>query len=316
MKVSLITTVKNEEQHADSLIHAILQQTRQPDEWIVVDGGSVDGTAAKFNAIPLCTVIKHSCNRAQGRNLAIMEACGDIIAVTDAGCLPNSTWLEQMVAQVGKTERRISAGQTICRIKNPFDAAQHALMDQFVNNAIKIRRPAASCRSLAFHRQAWEECHFPEWLDIGEDSWLLIRWQEKGWKTKLVPGGATEWIPHRTFLDFIMQYYRYIRGEGQAGIHRERHLLRILFYCVLILLPFVSGFNSFSLMVSGFTWTLYFLFSALRLSSVLRNRPFAFAARAFCWVLPALPAMDAAKTAGFLVGSMERLLLPKYRRSL
>ena len=72
MKVSLITTVKNEAQHADSLIRAILQQTRQPDEWIVVDGGSVDDTAVKFRAIPLCTVLEHSCNRARGRNLAII----------------------------------------------------------------------------------------------------------------------------------------------------------------------------------------------------------------------------------------------------
>jgi glycosyltransferase involved in cell wall biosynthesis len=315
MKVSLITTVKNEAQHADSLIRAILHQTRQPDEWIVVDGGSVDDTAEKFRAVPLCTVIEHSCNRAQGRNLAIRHAGGDIIAITDVGCLPSSTWLEQLVSRVRRSERRIAAGQTLCRVQKPFDATQYALMDQFVNATIGIRQPAASCRSLAFHRQAWEECPFPEWLDIGEDSWLLIRWQERGWKTEMVPNGTTEWIPQHSFVDFIRQYYSYMRGEGQGGIHSRRHLLRILFYSVLALFPILSGLTALSLLASSSAWAAYFLLSFLRLLDVVKKRPFFFAVRALGWMLPALPAMDAAKTTGFIVGSLERLLIPKYRRA-
>jgi glycosyltransferase involved in cell wall biosynthesis len=315
MKVSLITTVKNEAQHADSLIRAIRRQTRQPDEWIVVDGGSSDGTAEKFKAIPLCTVLQYSCNRSRGRNLAIMQAKGEVIAVTDAGCLPGPTWLEQLASRVRKDERRIAAGQTVCRIERPFDAAQHALMDQFVSPAIRIRHPAASCRSLAFHRQAWLECPFPEWLDIGEDSWLLIRWRDKGWTMDFVPDGATEWIPQQSFVDFLRQYFRYIRGEGQAGIHGGRHLLRILFSLVLALLPIAAGFNTLSLLAACSVWLIYFLLSTLRLADAVRDRSFFFAVRAFCWMLPALPAMDAAKTAGFIVGSLERLLLPKYRFS-
>ena len=113
MKVSLITTVRNEAAQADALINAILEQTRQPDEWIVADGGSTDGTAAQFRAIPLCSVLEEQCNRARGRNLAIRRANGAIIAVTDAGCLPSPTWLEHMVARVDAKERRIAAGQTI-----------------------------------------------------------------------------------------------------------------------------------------------------------------------------------------------------------
>jgi glycosyltransferase involved in cell wall biosynthesis len=315
MKVSLITTVKNEARHADSLISAILAQTRQPDEWVVVDGGSIDDTAAKFKAIPLCTVLEYSCNRARGRNLAIMQAGGEVIAVTDAGCLPSPTWLEHLISRVRKKERRIAAGQTICRVRSPFDATQHALMDQFVTDRIRIRQPTASCRSLAFHREAWEECPFPEWLDTGEDSWLLIRWRDNGWTMDFVREGATEWIPQQSFGGFVRQYFRYIRGEGQAGIHSGRHLLRIVFYLGLVLLPLAAGLHASALLVSCAIWLTYFLVTTLRLSGVVRGRPPSFAIRALCWMLPALPAMDAAKTAGFIVGSLERLLAPKYRRN-
>lgn len=314
MKVSLITTVRNEAAQADALIGAILRQTRQPDEWIVVDGGSTDATAVQFRAIPLCTVLEEQCNRARGRNLAIGKARGGIIAVADAGCLPGPTWLEHMVARVDAKKRRIAAGQTICRVRRPFDATQHALMDQFVNDRLRIRRPAASCRSLAFPREAWLECPFPEWLDTGEDSWLLIRWRNNGWTTDFVREGATEWVPPQTFGGFVRQYFRYIRGEGQAGIHGGRHFLRIAFYLGLALPPLAGGLHSSALLVPGAVWLTYFLITALRLSGPVRDRSLSFAGRAFCWMLPALPAMDAAKTAGFVVGGLERLLVPKYRR--
>ncbi|HBI15910.1 MAG TPA: hypothetical protein DDY20_10425 [Desulfobulbaceae bacterium] len=315
MKVSLITTVKNDAQHADLLISAILGQCRRPDEWIVVDGGSIDGTEAKFKAVPLCTVLAQPCNRARGRNLAISRASGEVIAVTDAGCLPSPVWLEGLVARVERQKRRIAAGQSNCRIRTSFDAAQHALMDQFVSDAIRLRRPTASCRSLAFPRAAWQECPFPEWLDTGEDSWLLLRWRDNGWTTEFVQEGATEWIPPQSFNGFIRQYFRYMRGEGRAGIHGGRHLLRILFYLGLVLLPMAGGFLFSSLAASCAIWLSYFLLNALRLAGAVRDRPFSFAVRAFCWLLPALPAMDAAKMAGFVIGSLERLLLSKYRRT-
>lgn len=316
MKVSLITTVKNEAQYADALIRSILSQSRQPDEWIVVDGGSDDNTVEKFKAVPLCTVIEQPCNRARGRNLAIAKASGEIIAITDVGCLPGPNWLQDLVARVRRKERVIAAGQTICRVRCPFDAAQHALMDQFVNDGVNIRHPAASCRSLAFHRQAWQEYPFPEWLDTGEDSWLLIRWRENGWITDFSGAATMEWIPQQSFASFVRQYFRYIRGEGQAAIHSSRHLLRIGFYLGLLLLPFISGGKTTSaVLASCLIWLGYFLVTTMRLSAVVRNRPFSFAILAFLWMFPALPTMDAAKTAGFIVGSLERLILPKYRKN-
>ena len=44
MKMSLITTVKNEENSIRAFLVSILQQPRFPDEFIIVDGGSTDRT--------------------------------------------------------------------------------------------------------------------------------------------------------------------------------------------------------------------------------------------------------------------------------
>ena len=44
MKLSLICTLKDEEESVRSLLDSILEQTRKPDEVIFVDGGSTDNT--------------------------------------------------------------------------------------------------------------------------------------------------------------------------------------------------------------------------------------------------------------------------------
>ena len=76
--VSFITTVKNDSDGLRILINSLKQQTRQPDERIVIDGERT-GT-----------------NRAQGRNLAIQKAKWEIIAVSDAGCRLDEKWLENL----------------------------------------------------------------------------------------------------------------------------------------------------------------------------------------------------------------------------
>lgn len=310
MKISLVTTVKNETQYADMLISSILSQTQLPDEWIVVDGGSDDDTVEKFKAISLCTVIEHPCNRAHGRNIAIEKSTGDVVAVTDVGCLPGRNWLEELVRNVRLKERQIAAGKTICRIRCPFDAAQHTLMDQFVINTISLRKPAASCRSLAFHRQAWRDIPFPEWLDTGEDSYLLTKWREKGWSTNFVQKAKMEWIPPQSFGTFMQQYFRYIRGEGQAALHINRHLLRITFYILLALLSFFGG-GMYAVLI----WLTYFSLTSLRLFGLMNNKTFFFKLQSLLWIFPALFAMDMAKTCGFIAGSLERLFLPKFKHA-
>ncbi len=44
MKVSLITTVKDAADDVGPFLASLAVQTRQPDEVVVVDGGSTDGT--------------------------------------------------------------------------------------------------------------------------------------------------------------------------------------------------------------------------------------------------------------------------------
>lgn len=98
MQVSLALTVLNEAHSLPRLLASILSQTRAPQEVVVCDGGSGDGTLQTLHAhagrLPLRIVELPGCNISAGRNAAIAAASGEIIAVTDAGVELAADWLE------------------------------------------------------------------------------------------------------------------------------------------------------------------------------------------------------------------------------
>ena len=101
--VSVIATVKNEEQTVHRLLDSLAAQTHPPDEVIIVDGGSTDGTVEVLEkytaggALPLRVLARPGTNISQGRNAAIAVATGEIIASTDAGVRLSPNWLEELV---------------------------------------------------------------------------------------------------------------------------------------------------------------------------------------------------------------------------
>ena len=88
---------------------SLLEQTRLPDETVICDGGSQDGTVAilqeYIGRLPGLQIIEApGVNISQGRNEAIAAAAGPIIATTDAGVRLDCKWLEQLVAPLEGAE--------------------------------------------------------------------------------------------------------------------------------------------------------------------------------------------------------------------
>lgn len=307
MKVSLITTVRDEAGSAAALIDAVHRQSRSPDEWIVVDGGSGDETAEIFAASPMCTLRVAPGGISHGRNLAISMARNPVIAVTDGGCLPDPEWLRRLVGPIEDDALRadVAVGATRADITSAFDAAQWIVLDQFVRPGSGRRQPAPSARSLAFRREVWQSLAFPEWLETGEDTWLLERWRRQGRSIAVVDDAVVTWNLRGSVAAVRRQHLGYMRGDGRALMHLWRHAARFSFYALLgagMLAGPVSG------MVGAAFWVAYLGATGVtRAPAVLAGRKAPFALASLLWLPVLLPVVDAAKMEGFLRGVGSRL---------
>ena len=303
MKVSLVTTVKNEVHSAAELVRSIRAQTRPPDEWLVVDGGSTDLTVEAFAAEPSCTVITVEGNIAHGRNAGVERAAFPVIAVIDGGCVADPAWLERLTAPLQGGWAEISAGATSPRIERPFDAAQWILLDQFGHP--RLRDPAVSSRSVAFMRSAWERCRYPEWLDHSEDAWLFERWRRLGLNTVRVPEAKVEWRLRSSLGAWARQHFRYMRGQGRAALFSGRHWMRVLFYAAVLALC-VGGVLDSRLLVGGLaTWGVYAAAALVRFPGTTAGRGLGFRIATVAWLPAMLLTMDGAKIVGWLAGRID-----------
>ncbi|MBV9291705.1 MAG: glycosyltransferase [Frankiales bacterium] len=105
-RTAVVLVTHNRRELVDRALDAIAAQTRAPDEVVVVDNGSTDGTAELLarrsdSQSPMgLKVLSRNENRpvAESRNLAAAATSADVIAFTDDDCRPRPTWLEALLA--------------------------------------------------------------------------------------------------------------------------------------------------------------------------------------------------------------------------
>src|SRR3990167_8238578 len=97
MKISVVIPVHNEENYIAACIKNLLNQTRLPDEIIVVNNNSTDKTVQivkQFEQVKLIHEKKQGITPA--RNAGYSAASGDIIARTDADSQPPRGWIRRI----------------------------------------------------------------------------------------------------------------------------------------------------------------------------------------------------------------------------
>ncbi len=246
MRVSVICTVLNEAEAVGRLLDSLAAQSRPPDEVVIVDGGSTDGTPAVVmnhaQRLPLKLQEARGANISRGRNLAVKRATGDVIASTDAGVRLEPDWLARLVAPFdGLAPDALRDGcYAVAGFfqPDPHSAFELALGATTLPLAAEIKpdRFLPSSRSVAFSRGAWQ-CSggYPEWLDYCEDLLFDFRLIECSGGFAWAPDALVHFRPRPTLSSFFKQYYRYARGDGKADLWRKRHAIRYATY--LLALP-------------------------------------------------------------------------------
>jgi glycosyltransferase involved in cell wall biosynthesis len=229
MKVSLVATVKDARGEIEMFLESVRGQTRRPDEVVVVDGGSTDGTWEVLEAVPgIVAISEAGAGIGRGRNLAIRAAAHDVIAVSDADCVLAPDWLERILEPIERGAD-VAAGFYRPLARTFFQTCAAATHVPDPDELHPDWMP--SSRSIAFRREAWVAAGgYPEWLEVGEDMYLNHRLRDVGMHSELAPRAVTWWPVRPTLAATWRQYSRYAEGDATAGMYPRRHLLRFATY--------------------------------------------------------------------------------------
>ncbi len=223
--MSVVTTVLNESTSIVMMLESIVRGTLAPDEIVVTDGGSTDGTGELLDRFasshPSVKVIHLAGGRSAGRNAAIKAAGHQRIALIDGGCIPTADWLEKLIKPFDRGATWVggfykpSSGSRLTRaigltmVYVREEAEQHFL---------------PSARSMAFHRQLWEEVGgFPEGIQFAEDTAFVDRLLLAGHRFVFAPDAVVDWTPPASLGRQARTLYAWGRGDGLMGLRAEHY---------------------------------------------------------------------------------------------
>ena len=163
MKFSLVTTCRNEMSSLPRWKNDLLAQTRQPDEIVVVDAFSDDGTAETLfewaKQDPRVIVKQEKGTAAHGRNVAIEMAIYDYILSTDMGVRLCPEWCEELIKPFEKDPSvDVVAGST--QIDKETLASAVARAEYYIENGGEPKLGPGFVpgnRSIAYTKKVWRE---------------------------------------------------------------------------------------------------------------------------------------------------------------
>ena len=241
MKVTLITTERNEVDDIGRFLDSALSQTRPPDEIVVADGGSTDGTLEVIRAYiaegaPV-RLVEAMGNRSVGRNAAVRAATHDVIACSDVGTVLTPQWLQKLCAPFQDPAVTAVAGGYASRAVTDFQRLADALT--FPSGPPEpIDTWLPSSRSVAFRKIAWRDAGgYPEHTSYNEDTPFDLALKAAGHEFVDRRDAVVLWEPRRTLKDFFWQYHWYAVGDGLDRIHDEHYRVVRSSYAKLLAVP-------------------------------------------------------------------------------
>jgi cellulose synthase/poly-beta-1,6-N-acetylglucosamine synthase-like glycosyltransferase len=124
--VSVVIPAYNAAETLPACLAALRRQTTpiDPNEIVVVDDGSEDGTAAIPDAFGVRLIRQEHENQATARNRGAWATSGEIVLFTDADCEPAPDWVERMLAPF--------ADPAIVGVKGRYRTKQTGLVPRFI----------------------------------------------------------------------------------------------------------------------------------------------------------------------------------------
>ncbi len=301
------------------VLNSLADQSRRPDEILIVDGGSCASTLSQLRAMcegdeRVRLIEAGPCNIARGRNIGIKAARGRIIATTDCGCRLDAGWLAALM-------RPFDEDTKVAFVGGVYKVDARSLFEEVVGLAtmpgqmspVDEKRFKPSARSMAFTKAlATQVGGFPEWLYTAEDTLFDVKLAEMGATSRLAKDAVAFWRPRSSLKAVAKQFYLYGRGGGHVQLdpsgtrYNLRNLTLLLLAISATLLSPIAWFAVLGLI--GYFYIYAFSSAARRVARRTRRLT------AYPICIAILVTVLLADAVGYCVGSWQRHRHPEVYR--
>lgn len=309
--ISVVITVFNDKHGCATTLNSLASQADQPDEVVLVDGGSTDGTQDLLRQFSqklpqLRLVDAPGANIAEGRNIGTREAKYDWIATTDAGCVASTVWIREIRKALADPEVQFVAGTYRVTPRNLFEQIIASTTMRGYLEPIDPGSFNPSARSLAYSRSLWQRVGgWPEWIRYSEDTLWDKKIRALGVKQVFCRDAIVDWRPRKTWRGLARQFYNYGTGRGQTQMGAENFRYNIRNFAILVACMLATMFTLVAAPLAALAFCYFYVFA-------LHSRAIRIVRKTQC--LPAYPltlvvlwVVQAAHTTGFIVGSWQRM---------
>lgn len=299
-KISVVIPVKNGEKSIGKCLEAVFSQKYLPHEVIVIDGHSSDKTVEIASKFPVRTVYEDFGTVGGARQIGIENSSCELIAFTDADCIPEKNWLENLVKEmkenisgVGgciKNVGRDTWGKPIALTSDTFLGSGNSVQGRIFKEKRYVKS-ISGCNSLYRKEDLITVGGFDTTLHINEDTDLSLRLSKIG-KLLYTPDAAVLHDQSRELKAFAKRMYQFGYGRGKLRL-----------WCLQCIVPlsipvlFLSALFSPWILV-GALFFYFFILIASGFKFALREK-----SSRYLWSIPTVYAIEhSAYSIGFLRG--------------
>lgn len=214
LKISILSTTKNEEEHIGELLESLLNQ-EEPYEVIVVDAGSTDKTQEKVNVYskknPNIKLLICPGARPVSINYGIQRATGNAVAFIGGDDVADKDWVKEV--RKGLQNADIIAGEMISKETDRFKALENV---KLFHKGINISYPGSNT---TYKKEILDKLDgFDTWFSSAEDLEINYRAVDAGYRISKNENAKVYYRPRNNLFSFLKQSFWYGYGRKLIGL--------------------------------------------------------------------------------------------------